>query len=41
VYIGNLRRKLEVNPNQPRHIVTEFGLGYRLLLDQEPEETVT
>ena len=41
VYIDNLRRKLEVNPNQPRHIVTEFGLGYRLLLDQEPEETVT
>jgi two-component system KDP operon response regulator KdpE len=36
VYIGNLRRKLEENPNRPRHIVTEFGLGYRLLLDREP-----
>lgn len=31
VYIGQLRRKLEENPARPRYIVTESGVGYRLL----------
>lgn len=35
VYIGSLRRKLEVDPSRPKHILTELGLGYRLVLDQE------
>ena len=35
VYIGNLRRKLEEDPGQPRYIITEFGIGYRLLLRQD------
>ncbi len=30
VYVAQLRRKLEDNPAEPRHIVTEPGLGYRL-----------
>lgn len=30
VFIRQLRQKLEVNPEQPRHIVTEPGVGYRL-----------
>jgi two-component system KDP operon response regulator KdpE len=33
VYMTGLRRKLEVNPAQPRHIRTESGVGYRLVLD--------
>jgi two-component system KDP operon response regulator KdpE len=33
VYIGSLRRKLEAEPNRPKHIITELGLGYRLVLD--------
>ncbi len=33
VYMGNLRHKLEVDPAQPRHIVTETGVGYRLLAE--------
>ena len=37
VYIASLRRKLEANPSQPRHILTEFGLGYRLLLGDEAD----
>jgi two-component system KDP operon response regulator KdpE len=37
VHIGSLRRKLEADPGRPRHIITELGLGYRLLLDQEAE----
>ena len=35
VYIANLRRKLERVPSRPRHIVTELGLGYRLIVDPE------
>ncbi len=31
VYIGQLRRKIEENPTQPRHIVTESGIGYRMM----------
>jgi two-component system KDP operon response regulator KdpE len=33
VYMTGLRRKLEANPAQPRHIRTEPGVGYRLVLD--------
>ena len=33
VYMTGLRRKLEANPAQPRHIRTESGVGYRLVLD--------
>ena len=33
VYIRQLRRKLEVDPDQPRYIVTELGVGYRLEID--------
>lgn len=31
VYIGQLRRKVEADPSHPRHIITEPGVGYRLL----------
>lgn len=31
VYIGQLRRKIEENPTQPRHILTESGVGYRMM----------
>jgi two-component system KDP operon response regulator KdpE len=31
VYIGQLRRKIEENPTQPRYIVTESGIGYRMM----------
>ncbi len=30
VYVRQLRRKLEADPERPRHIVTEPGVGYRL-----------
>lgn len=29
VFIGTLRKKMEENPNNPKHIVTESGIGYR------------
>ncbi|WP_415035724.1 response regulator [Azonexus sp.] len=31
VYMAGLRRKLETDPNRPRYIRTEPGVGYRLL----------
>ncbi len=31
VYVGHLRQKLEDDPTQPRHLLTETGVGYRFL----------
>jgi len=30
IYVRQLRQKLEVRPEQPQHILTETGVGYRL-----------
>jgi two-component system KDP operon response regulator KdpE len=35
VYIRRLRQKLERDPEHPRHILTERGLGYRFRVDPE------
>jgi two-component system KDP operon response regulator KdpE len=32
VYMGHLRRKLENDPAQPRHLLTETAVGYRLVV---------
>ena len=31
IYMGQLRRKIEKDPAQPRYIITESGVGYRLM----------
>ncbi len=31
VYIGQLRHKIETDPSQPAYIITEPGVGYRLM----------
>jgi len=31
IYMGHLRQKLEVDPTQPRHFLTETAVGYRLV----------
>ncbi|SDG47319.1 response regulator [Microbacterium pygmaeum] len=33
LYMSQLRKKLEVDPANPRHLLTESGMGYRLVLD--------
>jgi two-component system KDP operon response regulator KdpE len=35
VYISRLRAKIEPDPERPRHVVTEPGVGYRLAADTE------
>jgi two-component system KDP operon response regulator KdpE len=33
LYMSQLRKKLEADPANPRHLLTESGMGYRLVLD--------
>jgi two-component system KDP operon response regulator KdpE len=34
IFVRQLRHKLEGNPAQPRHILTEVGVGYRFVVDR-------
>lgn len=31
VFMGGLRKKVEADPSQPRHLITETGVGYRFI----------
>lgn len=33
LYVSQLRKKLEPEPGSPRYLLTEAGMGYRLMLD--------
>lgn len=33
VFVGQLRKKIEKNPNQPKYILTESGVGYRFVTE--------
>jgi two-component system KDP operon response regulator KdpE len=33
LYLSQLRKKLEIDPSAPRHLVTEAGMGYRFVPD--------
>ena len=35
VNISNLRHKIEANPTRPDHILTEAGIGYRLITEDD------
>ena len=32
VHMANLRKKIEARPSQPRHLITESGIGYRFVV---------
>ncbi|CAH2601793.1 DNA-binding transcriptional activator KdpE [Rhodovastum atsumiense] len=34
VYVRQLRQKIEADPERPRHVVTETGVGYRLVVQE-------
>ena len=34
VYVRQVRQKIEADPEQPRHILTETGVGYRLAVQE-------
>jgi len=34
IYMKQLRQKLEADPVQPRHLLTETGVGYRLVIEE-------
>ncbi len=38
VYMAALRRKLEREPSRPRRLLTENGMGYRLVVHDEPAD---
>jgi two-component system KDP operon response regulator KdpE len=33
LYMSQLRKKLEPDPAHPAHLLTEQGMGYRLVMD--------
>lgn len=39
IYMGHLRRKLEVDPAQPAHFLTETGVGYRFIAQARGDST--
>lgn len=39
LYVSQLRKKLEPNPSKPRYLITEAGMGHRLLTDQDNDQT--
>ncbi|MET1016547.1 MAG: response regulator [Leifsonia flava] len=36
LYVSQLRKKLEPDPAHPRYLLTESGMGYRFVPDEEP-----
>jgi two-component system KDP operon response regulator KdpE len=41
VYVARLRQKIEPDPQHPRYITNEPGVGYRLLAEDRGSEVVS
>ena len=39
IYVRQLRQRLEQDPTRPRYLITETGIGYRLLVDAASERS--
>jgi len=37
IYVRQLRQRLEPVPQRPRYLLTDTGIGYRLLVDVDEE----
>jgi two-component system, OmpR family, KDP operon response regulator KdpE len=35
IYMSQIRHKLEPDPSRPRYFITEPGMGYRLVAEEE------
>ncbi|MEG2118511.1 MAG: helix-turn-helix domain-containing protein, partial [Clostridia bacterium] len=35
VNMANIRRKIEINPAEPKYIYTEMGVGYRMIESEQ------
>ena len=35
IYMSQIRRKLEPDPSRPRYFITEPGMGYRFVVEEE------
>lgn len=40
VYVSQLREKIEPNPKEPTYVITEPGIGYRMELIDDEEESI-
>lgn len=38
VHMASVRRKIEPDPNEPKYIITEVGVGYRMAENEDPSE---
>mgnify|MGYP000238074028 CR=1 FL=1 len=41
VNMANIRRKIEVNPAEPKYILTEVGVGYRMIEEETVNKPLT
>ncbi len=41
IFVRKLRRKIEADPTQPRILLTELGIGYRIVSSDSPPQRLT
>jgi two-component system KDP operon response regulator KdpE len=41
IFVRKLRRKIEADPTQPRILLTELGIGYRIVSPDPPPQRLS